>query len=135
MGGFASIRHYGFWDYKFILIIWETTYRVLWLGQQPSNLAAGIKIILPGCEIRNIYQPMKAAEPMLETYRFFLMNTKSLQMDRRFSALTADEDLEIANVYEKFSMKRVNSVVTTADLGALFVTANSVANKITKSVP
>lgn len=89
----------------------------------------GIRIIFPGGEIRHFYQPMKAAEPMLETPGFFLVNTKSLQMGRRFSALNADEDLEMANVYVMFPMKRVNSVVTAADLGALFVTANSVANK------
>ncbi|CAI9110620.1 OLC1v1010677C1 [Oldenlandia corymbosa var. corymbosa] len=89
----------------------------------------GIKIIFPRGEIRHFYQPMKAAEPMLEMPGFFLVNTKSLQIGRRFSALNADEDLEIANVYVMFPMKRVNSVVTAADLGALFVTANKVANK------
>lgn len=100
------------------------------LSGPASKQSRGIRIVFPGGEIRNFYQPMKAAEPMFETPGFFLVNTKSLQMGRRFSALNADEDLEMANVYIMFPMKRVNSVVTAADLGALFITANSAAKKV-----
>nr|XP_016458258.1 PREDICTED: protein DETOXIFICATION 14-like [Nicotiana tabacum] len=49
---------------------------------------------------------------------------------KRFSALNADEDLEMANVYVMFPMKRLNSLVSAADLGALFLTANSVAKRV-----
>lgn len=86
-------------------------------------------MIFPTGELRNFYQSIKAAEIMLETPGFFLVNTKSLQMGRRFSALNADEDLEMANVYVMFPMKRVNSIVTAADMGALFLTANSAAKR------
>ncbi|KAL3527001.1 hypothetical protein ACH5RR_011657 [Cinchona calisaya] len=95
-----------------------------------SKQSRGIKIIFPGGDIRHFYEPMKAAEPMMERPGYFLVNTKSLQIGRRFSALNADEDLEIASVYVMFPMKRVNSVVTAADLGALFVKANSAAKRV-----
>ncbi|KAA8530618.1 hypothetical protein F0562_005448 [Nyssa sinensis] len=88
------------------------------------------KVIFPTGEIRQFHQPIKAAELMLETPNFFLVNSRSLQVGRRFSALNADEDLEMANVYVMFPMKRVNSIVTAADMGALFLTANSAAKRV-----
>ncbi|CAA2996580.1 Hypothetical predicted protein [Olea europaea subsp. europaea] len=84
-----------------------------------------VKVIFPGGEIRKFYEPTKAAELMLESPNSFLVNTKSLQIGRRFSALNADEDLEMANVYVIFPMKRLNTSVTASDMGALFLTANS----------
>ncbi|XP_059452830.1 uncharacterized protein LOC132183417 [Corylus avellana] len=85
------------------------------------------KVIFPSGEIRQIHEPTKAAELMLETPNFFLVNSVSLHIGRRFSALSADEDLEMANVYVMFPMRRLNSVVTAGDMGALFLTANSTA--------
>ncbi|XVF71528.1 hypothetical protein PTKIN_Ptkin12aG0045200 [Pterospermum kingtungense] len=87
------------------------------------------KVILPSGEIRQFNEPIKAAELMLESPNFFLVNSQSLKLGRRFSALNADEDLELANVYVMFPMKRLNSMVTTADMGALFIAANSAAKK------
>ncbi|KAB1211254.1 hypothetical protein CJ030_MR6G021556 [Morella rubra] len=86
-----------------------------------------IRVIFPSGEIRQFHEPIKAAELMLETPNFFVVNSRSLHIGRRFSALNADEDLETANVYVMFPMRRVNSVVTAADMGALFFTANSTA--------
>lgn len=87
------------------------------------------KVILPSGEIRQFNEPIKAAELMLETPNFFLVNSQSLKMGRRFSPLNADEDLELANVYVMFPMKRLNSTVTAADMGTLFIAANSAAKK------
>ncbi|KAL2531637.1 hypothetical protein Adt_04988 [Abeliophyllum distichum] len=98
------------------------------VGKHSSRAA---KVIFPAGEIRQFYEPIKAAELMLETPNYFLVNTKSLQIGRRFSALNADEDLEMASVYVFFSMKRVNTLVTASDMGALFLTANSVAKRPT----
>jgi len=92
------------------------------------------KVIFPSGEIRQLHAPTKAAELMLETPNFFLVNSESLHIGRRFSALSADEDLEMANVYVMFPMRRLNSVVTTADMGALFLAANSTA-KHRRAVP
>ncbi|RVX12629.1 hypothetical protein CK203_011678 [Vitis vinifera] len=61
---------------------------------------------------------------------FFLVNSKSLHMGRRFNPLTADEDLEFDNLYILFPMKRVNSVVTAADMAVYLLAANSAAKRI-----
>ncbi|KAK1410379.1 hypothetical protein QVD17_36916 [Tagetes erecta] len=88
------------------------------------------KVIYPNGEIHKLHQPVKAAELMMESPNTFLVNSKSLRIGGRFSALNADEDLEIASVYVMFPMERLNSVVATADLAALFLAAKSGANKI-----
>ncbi|KAK4416446.1 hypothetical protein Salat_2470100 [Sesamum alatum] len=87
------------------------------------------KVIFPSGEIRRLSEPTKAAELMLETPNSFLVNTRSLQIGRRFAALNADEDLEMGNVYVFFPMKRLNSVVMAADIGPLFMVANSAAKR------
>lgn len=93
-----------------------------------SNKAA--RVILSSGEVRCFREPTKAAELMLETPNFFLVNSRSLHIGRRFSALTADEELEFDNVYIMLPMKRVHSVVTAADMAVLFVAANSAAKRI-----
>ncbi|KAG8373762.1 hypothetical protein BUALT_Bualt11G0058900 [Buddleja alternifolia] len=95
----------------------------------------GTKVIFPCGEIRRLYEPTKAAELMLETPNYFLVNAKSLRIGSRFSALNADEDLEIGSVYAFFPMKRLNSAVTAADMGVLFVAANSAAKRLSRISP
>lgn len=92
-----------------------------------KNSQSTTKVIFPTGEIRHICESVKAAELMLECPNFFLVNAKSLHIGRRFLALNADKNLEVANAYVMFPMKRVNSVVTAADMGALFLTATRVA--------
>lgn len=91
------------------------------------------RVILPGGEIRQFREPVKAAELMLEHPAYFLVNSRSLNMGRRFSALSADEDLEFGNVYIMFPMKRVNSMITAADMAVLLMAANSAAKRISGS--
>ncbi|KAL3813290.1 hypothetical protein ACJIZ3_014558 [Penstemon smallii] len=98
-------------------------------GPVGKSSSRGTKVIFPSGEIRRLYEPTKAAELMLETPNSFLVNTKSLKMGKRFAALNADEDLEIGNVYVFFPMNRVNAVVAAADMGALFMAANSGGGK------
>nr|XP_043635098.1 uncharacterized protein LOC122606204 [Erigeron canadensis] len=81
------------------------------------------KVIYPNGEVRKLQQPMNAAELMLESPNTFVVNSKSLRIGTRFSALNADEDLEKASVYVLFPMNRLNSVVVTADLASLFLVA------------
>ncbi|KAI3843771.1 hypothetical protein MKW92_040390 [Papaver armeniacum] len=90
----------------------------------PSNEAT---VILPKGVIRKIEGPFltKAAEIMFEMPNHFLVNSKSLRIGSRFSALNADEDLEMGNVYVLFPMKRVNSVVTASDMGSLLLLATT----------
>ncbi|CAK9153348.1 unnamed protein product, partial [Ilex paraguariensis] len=88
------------------------------------------KVIFSTGKIQQFHQPIKAAELMLEKPNFFLVNSQSLHIGRRFSALNADEDLEMASVYVMFPMKRLNSVVTAADVVGPLVTTNSAAKRV-----
>lgn len=90
----------------------------------------GIKVIFPSGEIKQFQEDVKAAELMLEMPSFFVVNTRSLKIGRRFSALNADEELEYGNVYVMVSMKRLNSVVKASDMGALLLTAKRVTAKV-----
>ncbi|CAI9785423.1 unnamed protein product [Fraxinus pennsylvanica] len=92
--------------------------------------AKAARVMLPGGEIRQFREPVKAAELMLESPNFFLVNSKSLTMGRRFSPLSADEDLEFGNLYLMFPMKKVNSVVTAADISVFLMAANTAPKRI-----
>ncbi|KAI8534513.1 hypothetical protein RHMOL_Rhmol10G0095800 [Rhododendron molle] len=91
----------------------------------PQSKHSAATVIYPTGEIKQFHETTNAAEVMMEAPNFFLVNAKSLQIGRRFSALGADEDLELSAAYVMFPMKRLGSVVTAADMGALFLTANS----------
>lgn len=99
-------------------------------GPVGKSSSRATKVIFPSGEIRQQYEPTKAAELMLEIPNSFIVNTKSLHIGKRFSALNADEDLEMGNVYVFFPMNRLNSVVKAADMAALFVAANSSAKRV-----
>ncbi|KAL5553368.1 hypothetical protein UlMin_040769 [Ulmus minor] len=88
------------------------------------------RVVFPGGEVKQFREVIKAAEIMLECPNFFLANSKSLHIGRRFSALAADEELEFGNVYILFPMKRVNAIVTAADMAVFFMAANSAAKRI-----
>ncbi|XP_061365046.1 uncharacterized protein LOC133308441 [Gastrolobium bilobum] len=92
--------------------------------------AKATRVILPTGEVKQFRDILKAAELMLEHPNYFLSNSRSLHIGRRFSALAADEELEFGNVYILFPMRRVNSVVTAADMAVFFLAANSAAKRI-----
>ncbi|KZV46566.1 hypothetical protein F511_40659 [Dorcoceras hygrometricum] len=83
-----------------------------------------VTVIFPGCDVRRFDEPTKAAELMFDMPNFFLVNAKSLQIGERLTALNADQDLEMRNVYVFFPMKRLSSVVKTEDMGQLLLTAS-----------
>lgn len=91
----------------------------------PIGKQRAMRVIFPNGEIRQFDNPITAAEVMLETPNFFLVNSKSLRTGKRFSALNADEDLKFANLYIMFPMKRVSSIITEADLGSVILTIKS----------
>lgn len=101
-------------------------------GPVGKGSSRATKVIFPSGELRPLHEPTKAAELMLEVPNFFVVNTKSLQIGRRFSALNADEDLEMGNVYVFFPMSKVNGVVAAADMAALFLAANSSAKRMSR---
>jgi hypothetical protein len=92
--------------------------------------AKATRVILPTGEVKQFREIMKAAELMLENPNFFLVNSRSLHISRRFSPLAADEELEFGNVYIFFPMRRLNSMVTGADMAVLFLAANSAAKRL-----
>ncbi|XP_077221075.1 uncharacterized protein LOC143854851 [Tasmannia lanceolata] len=97
------------------------------LSTTTSRHSTITKVIFPSGEVRPFDHPINAAELMLEVPHHFLVNSSSLQIGRRFPALSADEDLEMGNVYVMFPMRRVNSVITAADMGVLFMMTTSSA--------
>lgn len=92
------------------------------------------RVILPGGEIRQFRHPMKAAELMLEFPGYFIADSKSVTIGRRFTALAADEELEFGNLYVMIPMRRVNAAVTTADVAIFLVVANSAPRRIASRV-
>ncbi|MQI32291.1 DUF4228 domain-containing protein, partial [Escherichia coli] len=88
------------------------------------------RVIFPTGEVKQFKELVKAAELMLEHPNYFLANSRSLHIGRRFPVLAADEDLEFGNVYIFFPMRRVNSLVTAADMAVLFMAANSAVKRI-----
>ncbi|KAK9074527.1 hypothetical protein SSX86_007125 [Deinandra increscens subsp. villosa] len=92
------------------------------------------RVIFPSGEIRQFREPVKAAEIMFETPAFFLVNSRSLNINRRFSPLSADEDLEPGNIYIMFPMRRRNSIVTPADMAGFWMAGNSAGKRISGRV-
>ncbi|KAJ1382905.1 hypothetical protein SESBI_43814 [Sesbania bispinosa] len=92
--------------------------------------AKATRVVFPTGEVKQFKEIVKAAELMLENPNYFLVNSRSLHIGRRFSALAADEELEFGNVYIFFPMRRLNSVVTAADMAVLFLAANSAAKRL-----
>lgn len=84
-----------------------------------NSLRSAVKVIFPAGEVRRLLTATKAAELMLETPNHFLVNYQSLQVGWRISALNADDDLDMGNVYVMFPMQRLNSKITASDLGRL----------------
>lgn len=101
---------------------------------QPSSFgrarSRASRVVLPGGEIRQFRAAVSAAELMLECPGFFLVNAGSLHIGRRFSPLGADEELRLGNVYVMFPMKRASSVVTAADMAAVFMASTSASKRI-----
>ncbi|GKC94127.1 hypothetical protein Tco_1159569, partial [Tanacetum coccineum] len=64
---------------------------LMMLPRIKTNKAA--RVIFPSGEIRQYKEPVKAAEIMFECPNFFLVNSESLNINRRFSPLSADEEL------------------------------------------
>ncbi|CAN8300272.1 unnamed protein product [Cochlearia groenlandica] len=88
-----------------------------------SSSSSTARIILPDGEVRDIHAPTKAAEIMLEIPSFFLVDSKSLKIGRKFNPIAADDDLQIrgCHVYVTFPMTRAMSAANASDMARLFV--------------
>ncbi|KAK1269242.1 hypothetical protein QJS04_geneDACA017622 [Acorus gramineus] len=89
----------------------------------PTNKPKHTKVVLPSGEVRRFDHPTTAADLMLDFPGHFVAAAAggSLVVGRRFSPVTADEELEVGEVYVMFPMRRVDSVVTDADVGRLLL--------------
>ncbi|KAG1346975.1 hypothetical protein COCNU_06G008040 [Cocos nucifera] len=100
------------------------------LSAVPGGRSRAIKVILPSGDVRRIVDgTVNAAELMLDTPGHFLVNSRSMQLGRRFAALSADEDLDMGEVFVMMPMKRLNSIVTAADMARLLLVANKEVRK------
>ncbi|CAA0833004.1 Unknown protein [Striga hermonthica] len=88
------------------------------------------RVILPGGEIRQFRQPVKAAELMLDSPNYFLVDSVSFGIGRRVSPLPADEDLEFGRLYVMLPMRRLNSILTAADVAVFLMAANAAPRRI-----
>ncbi|KAK7348967.1 hypothetical protein VNO80_23768 [Phaseolus coccineus] len=88
------------------------------------------RVIFPTGEVKQYKEQVNVAELMMECPTNFLTNSNSLHIGRRFSPLGADQELECGNLYIFFPMRRLNSVVTAADVAALFMAANVTAKRL-----
>ncbi|KAK4260736.1 hypothetical protein QN277_003814 [Acacia crassicarpa] len=88
------------------------------------------RVIFPTGEVKQYKQAMKAAELMLECPGCFIVDSRSLNIGRRFTALGADVELNSGSVYILFPMRRLNSIITAADMAILFMASNSAAKRI-----
>ncbi|KAJ7943056.1 DUF4228 domain-containing protein [Quillaja saponaria] len=103
------------------------------LGSPLMKSSKAARVIFPNGEVKQFKESIKAAELMLECPNFFLTNSRSLHIGKRFNALSADEELEFGNVYILFPMKRLFSFVTAADVAVFLMAVNSAAKRITGS--
>ncbi|XP_010253032.1 PREDICTED: uncharacterized protein LOC104594455 [Nelumbo nucifera] len=98
------------------------------LANPPGRQSRCAKVILPSAKSGNLTAMSRRRNSCFEIPNYFLVNSRSLQIGRRFSTLSVNEDLEMGNVYIMFPMKRVNSVIKAVDMGALFISVNRAAN-------
>ncbi|XP_051117323.1 uncharacterized protein LOC127242032 [Andrographis paniculata] len=102
-------------------------------GPVSKSFVRATKVILPSGEVRRLHEPTKAAELMLDSPTFFLVDARSLRIGKRFAALSADDDLEIGAVYVFFPMKRLNAAATEADVAAILTAA--AARRVSRVLP
>ncbi|KAK1416085.1 hypothetical protein QVD17_31873 [Tagetes erecta] len=89
------------------------------------------RVVFPTGEIHHFQDSINAAEIMLDCPNFFLVNSHSLTINKRFSPLSADDNLHPGNVYIMFPMRRVNSMVTPGDMVVFWLLANNGTKRIT----
>ncbi|KAI9088612.1 hypothetical protein K1719_029726 [Acacia pycnantha] len=101
------------------------------LTTMTKNTRKAARVIFPTGEVKLFREPVSVAELMLECPNNFLVNSRSLCINHRFSPLAADDELELGNVYVFFHMRRANKVVTAADMAVIFVAESMTVKRLT----
>lgn len=82
------------------------------------------QIIFSTGMIKKFDYPIEAAELMFDFPNHFVASTANMKVGRRFSALGADDELEMGCVYILMDMRRLNSVVTTDDMAFIHLSSS-----------
>jgi PADRE domain len=91
------------------------------------------KVVLPNGQIRRFDGAVSAAELMLDAPGNFLTEAKCMHLGQRLTALSADEELEMAGIYVMLPMDRLNAVATPSDMARLLVLASKEAKRVPAS--
>ncbi|KAJ4773061.1 HTH-type transcriptional regulator [Rhynchospora pubera] len=92
-----------------------------------------VKVILPDGRVSRFDGPVSAAELMLEAPGHFLTEAKCMHLGHRLTALSADEELEMAGVYVILPMNRLNAIATPSDMARLLVLARKEEKRVQAS--
>eukprot|EP01018_Ginkgo_biloba_P027359 Gb_05762 [translate_table: standard] len=92
-----------------------------------------VKVLLMNGSVQAFQRPIKAAEVMLENPQQFVCHSNALQIGRRISALSADEDLDLGHLYFLLPMQKLHSLLSASDMASLVFKANSVLKRKSKS--
>lgn len=84
-----------------------------------------VKVVLSDGRLQEFQRQVKVAEVMLENPQHFLCHASALHVGRRISALRADEDLEMGQLYLLLPMSKLQSVLSVSDVVAITVKAES----------
>ncbi|CAI9113693.1 OLC1v1014346C1 [Oldenlandia corymbosa var. corymbosa] len=95
----------------------------------PSIISSGAVKVLFGDGRLVIYtRPLKAAELMLENPGQFVCDSGHLKVGHRIAGLSADEDLELRQIYYLLPMEMLYSVLTVEEMSYL----NEISSKALK---
>eukprot|EP01018_Ginkgo_biloba_P015270 Gb_41646 [translate_table: standard] len=82
-----------------------------------------------GVVIKEYERRIKAAEVMMQNPQQFVCHSESLQVGRRVDqALSADDDLELGNLYFLLPMHRLHTLLSASDMPSLKPISNSNSN-------
>ncbi|KAK9278858.1 hypothetical protein L1049_028437 [Liquidambar formosana] len=86
----------------------------------PSMISnGGVKVLFSDGRLEVYTRPIKAAELMLECPGQFVCDSKDLKVDHRIQGLSADEELELRQLYFVLPMDMLYSVLTNEEMSSL----------------
>ena len=85
-----------------------------------TNVESNVmKVIKLYGNVQEFERPMKAAELMLDNPQHFVCHSTAVQTGRRILALSADEELELGNLYFLLPMQKLHSSPSPSEIASL----------------
>jgi len=84
-----------------------------------------VKVIHWNGSVQGFHRLINVAELMLDNPQHFVCHANGLQIGRRIHPLSADEDLDLGQLYFLLPMAKLHSVLSATDMAALAFKANS----------